>query len=211
MFRMICCSRSGSKTSILRAFLILPMAITHSAGSRDGIQKSCGGLSNSANAIGRTRRSHKKNRVESGLIHRGEKRPGLFHRKIGCKDSIKTCCCGITRELLEPVVKQRVVIAHDEHRNLRRLSNLRPEPENVPQGRPRSESTLCRPLDYRAISNRVGKGNTDFDDVCAGAVERENELRGGFQVRVAGRDERNEGLSIGGPELLELVVDSGHE
>src|SRR6186713_2340087 len=34
MFRMICCSRSGSKTSILRAFLILPMAITHSARSR---------------------------------------------------------------------------------------------------------------------------------------------------------------------------------
>jgi hypothetical protein len=40
------------------------------------------------------------------------------------------------------------------------------------------------------------KGTPDFNDVRSRAVEREDEIRGGFQVGVTGGDKGDEGLPV---------------
>ncbi len=49
-------------------------------------------------------------------------------------------------------------------------------------------------LNHRPVSHRIAERDANFDHRRAGVIKFENQLAGGIQIRVAGRDEGNEAL-----------------
>ena len=107
-------------------------------------------------------------------------------------------------------MQERVVIAHDQHWNFGRLPDLDAELQDIAKRRVGRQSAFCRALDYGPIGDGIRKGNADLNDVRSSALERKDEIRGGFQVGVAGGDEGNECLSVCRLQFLKLFFDSGH-
>ena len=76
--------------------------------------------------------------------------------------------------------------------------------------------TLCckRPrvgtLNHRSVGDRIAVGNAQFTEAAAAGDQAAEQVGGKLQVGIAGRDERHQGLALGGAEIAEESVECGH-
>ena len=104
-----------------------------------------------------------------------------------------------------------VGIAHQQYRR----SGIAPakfadDVEHVAQANTALQGALMAALDDRPLGHGVGKGHAQFDDIGAGANQRQHEIDGDIRGGIAGDHIGHEGLARRGPERREHAGDTAH-
>ena len=109
---------------------------------------------------------------------------------------------------LEPKLKNRIQVSVEDNRHLRAPADFADAIEHAGYGRARAQGALGRELVDEAVRQRIGEGNPQFQKIDAGFFEREREIDGPRQTRVARADVGDERFFVPGPESSETLVDS---
>ena len=97
----------------------------------------------------------------------------------------------LASERLEPHAQQRIGVAedHDRRRDIAAAPSAT-SASDAAQTAAGGQRPLGRPLDHRAVGQRIRERHADFEDVGAGAIERLQNLGRARQVGIAGRRRR---------------------
>src|SRR5713226_731481 len=98
---------------------------------------------------------------------------GFFGSEIGGEDAVCTRFAGGTREFFEAHLQDRIVVAEEHERDLRRLANAADEIDYTSERGAGFKGALGGALDGGAVGEGIAEGNAEFDDVGAGICERE--------------------------------------
>src|SRR5262249_42154629 len=116
-----------------------------------------------------------------------------------------------TGDLFNTKLQQRIEVTEQNDGNIGFFSGV----SNQLQDFCDSESMLQRAfgsaLDHRAVGHWIAKGNTQLDERSAGAREFDNQLAGGFEIRIACGDERDEAFAVGAFEPGKCLCDARHQ
>src|SRR5262249_20160083 len=108
----------------------------------------------------RAGRSNEKYRVESGVVHY----PRIFVRflncQVGCEHTVEPGRCAVFSELLEPIIKQRIVITEEQQWNLRPLPDFGAELKNLAQADAVGQCPFGSALNNRSVRNGIREGYT---------------------------------------------------
>src|SRR5260370_20822504 len=101
---------------------------------------------------------------------------GFFGSEIGGEDAVSGDFGGGARELFEGKLQDRIVVAKENERNLRGLTDAADEFDYTGERGAGFEGAFGGALDGRAVGERIAEGDAEFDDVGAGFGEREDKF-----------------------------------
>ena len=100
----------------------------------------------------------------------------LFGRQIDDQQTVDSGARGVGAQPLASVVKDRVVVAEQDHRNLRLLCAARPPSTRIAgQRRARGEAARGGALIGRPVGHRIGKRHAQFDQIRAARFQFEHQ------------------------------------
>ena len=100
-------------------------------------------------------------------------------------------------EFLRPVGEHHVGVGHEHHGHAHIPAQIPHQVKAAVGGGSGLQGTGVGSLDHRALRRGVGEGNAQLDHIRPGLRHGADSGSGGFKVRVAAGDERNEGLAPG--------------
>src|SRR6267378_5653812 len=133
---------------------------------------------------------------------------GFFRREGGGENAVGAGVCGSRSKSCEAHLKDRVVVAEEDERNLRRLANAANEIEDAGQCGAGFQSAFGSPLNCWAVSEGIAKGHAELDDVGAGFGKREDEFQRGVKRGIAGGDIGDDAKFAGGTQVGEAFGDA---
>mmetsp|Transcript_15479 Transcript_15479/g.33550 ORF Transcript_15479/g.33550 Transcript_15479/m.33550 type:complete len:670 (+) Transcript_15479:577-2586(+) len=135
---------------------------------------------------------------------------GLLSREIDNDEAIHTATNTVHASLLQPVLQEVVVVAHEDHRHGQTLlpCNL-DKAQAILQADVLQHGLVGSLFDRRSIGHRVRERNTQFDDIGSAFLQSEQIPDCCFPLRVPGGGEGDEGCAAGGLAQLESLADSG--
>src|SRR5581483_7138410 len=122
----------------------------------------------------------------------------FFYRQVQRQYAIDTSLrCGLC-EGLGAKAQNRIRIAEDDNGRGDVRPHLRDEFEYAPQGGTARERALGGPLNHRTVRQRIRERDADFEHIGAGTVQRFQNVGGRREIRITGRDVRDEaGTPVG--------------
>ena len=129
--------------------------------------------------------------LREGGLQRGDGFDGVVHGE----HAVYACFGGGLGKGFVAHFVHGVQIAHQHHGGLRvALAELFDRCQHVAQGNVLREGAFHGALDGGAVCHRVGKGNAEFDDVCAVFRHAVHHGKGGGEIGVACGDVGNQGF-----------------
>ena len=153
-------------------------------------------------------RSDEKNCVELIRSHNAEVIVCFFRREISHENAVGSGGGSGRGEFLETHLKDGIVVAEEDERNLRRFANVADQIENAVQRGAGLEGALGGALDGGAIGERIAEGDAKFDYVGASFGEGEDEFEGGGQGGIARGDVGDDAHLAGRAELGKATRDT---
>ncbi len=102
-------------------------------------------------------------------------RARLLGRQVQRQHAVDADRGGPRHERVEAEAIDRVGVGEEHDRRAHVSAQLLHQIERLRQGHAAGERPLGRPLDHRAIGERLRERDAELDDVGAGAIEREHD------------------------------------
>ncbi len=99
---------------------------------------------------------------------------GFFDGKVGEKNAIDAGRSRVVREAFKSVAEQWVQVAEEQQRNVRGAANFAHDGQEARQIGSGAQGAFGGALNNRAVGDGIGKGNAEFDEICAAAFERKD-------------------------------------
>ncbi len=140
-------------------------------------------------------------------------RPGLVGRKVGDDQAVDARIGRLAHELLHARPVHEGVRGHEADRQAEPLGpQARDHLEDAARRDAGGKRPLVTGLDDRPVGNGVAVRNAEFHQVGGAAVlERPQDEGGAVEARIAGGNERHEGLAVLLSEAGENGVDAVHD
>ena len=139
---------------------------------RNRIQKAAAeGRGLAQSFIGR-RRAEQENCINPARRQQAAEAVGLLDRQVEHEHAVHPGLPRPVGEALGAEPQDRIGVAEDDDRRAQILPQAPDQVEHAGQRRARGQRALRRPLDDRAVGQRIRKRHADLQDVGAGAIER---------------------------------------
>ena len=165
---------------------VIQAAFAGSTGLGDEIEKATGFLRDLFHAVRAGGGGDEEDDLDVGALQRGAQRAGFLGRQIHDEQAVDAGGVGGLGETLEAVLKEGIVVAEEQDRNV----GLPPEPRGHLQRLGERHAGLERApggfLDDRAVGGGVGKRDAQFEDVDPGAAGGAEDFKARFRIRIAG-------------------------
>ena len=132
----------------------------------------------------------------------------FLRRKIEDQQAVDASLRSLTMETLKTELENRVHVGIKDDRHLRTGADLANAIEHSRNGDAGFQGTLSGELIDQAVGQRVGKWDSQFDDICAGLFESQSEVNRSRKIRIAGADVSDECFFVASPQSRETLVDS---
>src|SRR5260370_1027577 len=110
---------------------------------------------------------------------------GFLGCEVGGENAVGPSGCGSGGEFFEAHLQNRIVVAKEDKRDIvrwgARLADAADEIEDAGKRGARFQGAFGSALDGRAVGERIAERYAEFDHVCAGFGERENEFQRGVE------------------------------
>jgi hypothetical protein len=150
---------------------------------------------------------NQKDRVEPGLTESRVEFPGLLGRQIGYQHSVKSGGFGFSSGFLSTAQK-RIQVGEEDQGHAGFVPDPAGDLENRFETGATRERTLGCPLKHWTVRDRIGKRNTQLQDVGARPIERDGERHRLVGRRISGGEICDEGGAVLSARPIEDSSDS---
>lgn len=177
-------------------------------GARKGIDESLGGLSECRLPVGRSGGGDEVDVVEFVIVEEFGVGFGFGRREVEKENAISSSGGGIVVKLLESVSVDGIEVSEEDEGCLVRGAEGADEVEEATGAHPSPEGAFGGHLVDDAIRHRVGKRDSEFDDVSPSVGEGVKDFKRAVEVGVSSCDVGDEGFLIFGTESGEGGIDA---
>ena len=142
----------------------------------DQIDESGRMLSYQLQPFRRAGRSGEEHGIEAICAETADRFFCFLDTQVGQQNTINPRLDRIARELLKAVAQQRIHIAEEQDRNLRLKPHLANDVQEKAELCAGCQGPFRGALDDRTIGNRIGKWNSQLNQIGSAALERKNQI-----------------------------------
>jgi len=132
----------------------------------------------------------------------------FLRRKIENQKAVDAGVARFAMKTFESELEDRIQVGVEDDRDLGARPDLADAIEDARNSGARFQGALGRQLIDEAVGERIGKWNSELEDVGAGFFQRESEIDGTGEIGIAGADVDDECFLISGSERFETLIDS---